>query len=41
MVLPDPVANPFPRITGTQREVYPQPCVGAVVSDVVMVRIGE
>jgi hypothetical protein len=40
-LLPDPATNPFPRLTGTQREVYPQPCVGAVVSDVVMVRIGE
>jgi hypothetical protein len=39
--LPDPVADPFPRLTGTQREVYPPPCVGAVVSDVLMVRIGD
>lgn len=40
-LLPDPVENPFPRLTGTQREVYPSPCEGVVESTVVLARIGD
>lgn len=39
--LPNPVADPILRLVGTQQEVYPAPCVGTVVSDVLMVRIGD
>lgn len=39
--LPDPVADPFPRLVGTQRESYPAPCVGVVVSDLLLVRVGD
>jgi hypothetical protein len=39
--LPEPVAHPFPRLTGTQRAVYPAPRVTVMVSDVVMVGIGD
>jgi hypothetical protein len=42
--LPDPVGNPadpLPRLAGTQRESYPAPCVGVVVSDLVLARIGD
>jgi hypothetical protein len=39
--LPAAIADPIPRLMGTQQELYPQPCPAAVVSDVVITRIGD
>jgi hypothetical protein len=39
--LPNPVSDPIPRLTGTQQEVYPDPCMATVKSTILMVRTGD
>jgi hypothetical protein len=40
-VLPHQPANPIPRLTGTRRDVFADPCPGTQESDVVLERIGD
>lgn len=40
-LLPEPPADPIPRLAGTQRDVYPEPCMNAVESQLVLARIGD
>jgi len=39
--LPNPVSDPIQQLTGTQQEVYPDPCKATVQSTIVMVRTGD
>jgi hypothetical protein len=39
--LPAQPANPIPRLVGTQRDVYAEPCVKSVESQLVLERIGD
>ena len=39
--LPQQPANPIPRLVGIQRDVYAEPCVKAVESQLVLERIGD
>jgi hypothetical protein len=39
--LPEQPADPIPRVVGTQRDVYAEPCVRTVESQLVLERIGD
>jgi hypothetical protein len=39
--LPDQPANSIPRLTGTQRDLYAEPCPGTSEASIVMERIGD